>query len=61
MKKLYILALFMVSITMSGQQDPQYTQYMYNMAVNPAYAGSKKPYLQGFYTEISGVVFLELQ
>ena len=28
---------------MSGQQDPQYTQYMYNMAVlNPAYAGSKE-------------------
>lgn len=25
-----------------GQQDPQYTQYMYNtMAVNPAYVGSK--------------------
>ena len=24
-----------------GQQDPQYTQYMYNMNVlNPAYAGS---------------------
>ena len=26
----------------TGQQDPQYTQYMYNMqAVNPAYAGSR--------------------
>lgn len=26
-----------------GQQDPQYTQYMYNMnVVNPAYAGSKE-------------------
>ena len=26
----------------SGQQDPQYTQYMYNLSVvNPAYAGSK--------------------
>ena len=25
-----------------AQQDPQYTQYMYNMSViNPAYAGSK--------------------
>lgn len=28
--------------TVFGQQDPQYTQYMYNMNVlNPAYAGSK--------------------
>ena len=28
--------------TILGQQDPQYTQYMYNMNVlNPAYAGSK--------------------
>lgn len=28
---------------MSAQQDPQYTQYMYNMNVmNPAYAGSKE-------------------
>ncbi len=27
---------------MYGQQDPQYTQYMYNMnVINPAYAGSK--------------------
>jgi type IX secretion system PorP/SprF family membrane protein len=27
---------------MTAQQDPQYTQYMYNMAVvNPAYAGSR--------------------
>lgn len=36
-----ILAL-MSATTMFGQQDPQYTQYMYNMVViNPAYAGSK--------------------
>lgn len=28
--------------TVFGQQDPQYTQYMYNMNIlNPAYAGSK--------------------
>ena len=33
----------MLTITSSyGQQDPQYTHYMYNMnVVNPAYAGSK--------------------
>ncbi len=29
--------------TVFGQQDPQYTQYMYNMnIVNPAYAGSRE-------------------
>ncbi len=29
--------------TITAQQDPQYTQYMYNMnVVNPAYAGSKE-------------------
>ncbi|MCL6296715.1 PorP/SprF family type IX secretion system membrane protein [Jejuia spongiicola] len=42
--KLLIAAiLLLVSITtVYGQQDPQYTQYMYNMNVlNPAYAGSR--------------------
>ena len=41
MKKL-ILLFFTVLIAqqISGQQDPQYTQYMYNMnIINPAYAG----------------------
>ncbi len=37
-----IFSLLLLSIGMQGQQDPQYTQYMYNMNVlNPAYAGSK--------------------
>ena len=38
-----ILVLFIaVAFTTVAQQDPQYTQYMYNQAViNPAYAGSK--------------------
>jgi len=45
MKKLSLLVL-LVSILCTdyatAQQDPQYTQYMYNMnVVNPAYAGSK--------------------
>lgn len=42
MKKLYIILVFLLSATfMRAQQDPQYTQYMYNMnVVNPAYAGS---------------------
>ena len=45
MKKIKLLfgILVLMSITtVFGQQDPQYTQYMYNMNVlNPAYAGSK--------------------
>lgn len=44
MKRLYILiALVTISYSLSAQQDPQYTQYMYNMNVlNPAYAGSSE-------------------
>jgi len=45
MKKLYIIALLVASIFVEvrAQQDPHYTQYMYNMSViNPAYAGSKE-------------------
>ncbi|MDO1502042.1 type IX secretion system membrane protein PorP/SprF [Winogradskyella maritima] len=40
--KCYCLIVFLFGVmTLQGQQDPQYTQYMYNMAVlNPAYAGS---------------------
>ncbi|MBW1654122.1 PorP/SprF family type IX secretion system membrane protein [Flavobacterium quisquiliarum] len=46
MKKIKILIGFFVLIfsasTVFAQQDPQYTQYMYNMnIINPAYAGSK--------------------
>jgi len=41
MKKLYIILAFLFVVQMQAQQDPQYTQYMYNMnVVNPAYAGS---------------------
>jgi len=46
MKKIYIIAFFLGIILIqdiNAQQDPQYTQYMYNMnVVNPAYAGSKE-------------------
>lgn len=43
MKKLIIILIVLIAIKTQGQQDPQYTQYMYNMAVvNPAYAGSKE-------------------
>ena len=45
MKKLYFLtALALIAfIDVNAQQDPNYTQYMYNLSViNPAYAGSKE-------------------
>ncbi|WP_282041997.1 PorP/SprF family type IX secretion system membrane protein [Winogradskyella flava] len=43
MKKLSIIAVLLLAFQMHGQQDPQYTQYMYNMnVINPAYAGSKE-------------------
>ena len=36
--------------SMYGQQDPEYTQYMYNMSViNPAYASVNKAKLGGLY------------
>lgn len=44
MKKIIIALVVLLgySSTTFAQQDPQYTQYMYNQAViNPAYAGSK--------------------
>ena len=42
MKNLVIILLtILFSAQVSGQQDPQYTQYMYNMnIINPAYTGS---------------------
>ncbi|MEL6919392.1 MAG: PorP/SprF family type IX secretion system membrane protein, partial [Bacteroidota bacterium] len=37
-----VLILLGLSFEVSAQQDPQYTQYMYNtQVVNPAYAGSR--------------------
>lgn len=39
----------LIALQMHGQQDPQYTQYMYNMnVINPAYAGSKEHLSFGF-------------
>ena len=42
MKKIItIIAVILFTVSAKAQQDPQYTQYMYNMnIVNPAYAGS---------------------
>lgn len=60
-KYLYILILFSAALLFQdgyAQQDPQYTQYMYNMnVVNPAYAGSKESFsLTGLYrTQWSGI------
>lgn len=45
MKKIYLTLAFAFMIVLDGQaqQDPHYTQYMYNMNImNPAYAGSKE-------------------
>jgi type IX secretion system PorP/SprF family membrane protein len=43
-KKIGLFIIVLVTIFESyGQQDPQYTHYMYNMnVVNPAYAGSRE-------------------
>lgn len=39
---LFIVALFL-SIESYSQQDPQYTQYMYNtMSINSAYTGQRE-------------------
>ncbi|NNK82343.1 MAG: type IX secretion system membrane protein PorP/SprF [Flavobacteriaceae bacterium] len=42
MKKIYIiLIVILFAFQSNAQQDPQYTQYMYNMnVINPAYAGT---------------------
>jgi len=41
MKSVLAIALFVISAVTYGQQDPLYTQYMYNkLAINPGYAGS---------------------
>ena len=46
MKKLFLLTLITSILCVdfaTAQQDPQYTQYMYNQnVVNPAYAGLKE-------------------
>ena len=58
-KKTYVILLFLlVKISSRGfaQQDPQYTQYIYNMAVvNPAYAGSKEGINLGLLSRLQWV------
>ena len=37
-----VLVILFAVLSVKAQQDPQYTQYMYNtMSINPAYAGSR--------------------
>ena len=37
-----VLVILFTVLSVEAQQDPQYTQYMYNtMSINPAYAGSR--------------------
>lgn len=39
----FFIFIFLAVTSVFGQQDPQYTHYMYNMnVVNPAYAGSRE-------------------
>ena len=41
-KKIFLALLLFISLTIYGQQEPHYTQYMYNTSIiNPAYSGSK--------------------
>ena len=41
-KNIFIIIVIFVSLSVQGQQDPHYTQYMYNMnIINPAYAGTQ--------------------
>jgi type IX secretion system PorP/SprF family membrane protein len=42
-KNVLIIAVILFTISARSQQNPQYTQYVYNMnIINPAYAGSKE-------------------
>ncbi|MBF4986343.1 type IX secretion system membrane protein PorP/SprF, partial [Nonlabens mediterrranea] len=41
-KLLTVILLFAFAKAVTAQQDPQYTQYMYNpITINPAYAGNR--------------------
>ena len=40
-KRVLVILILLIALKINAQQDPQYTQYMYNMnVINPAYAGS---------------------
>ncbi len=43
MRNFFSVVIFFLAFKLCAQQDPQYTQYMYNMnVINPAYSGSKE-------------------
>ena len=43
MKKIFLFTILMVSLGAYAQQDPLFTQYMFNkLVVNPAYAGTQE-------------------
>jgi hypothetical protein len=39
--RIILFALLFTGLVSYGQQDAQFTQYMYNTNINPAYAGSR--------------------
>ena len=42
MKIIYLLLALLFTTAASAQQNPQYSQYIFNsMGINPAYTGSK--------------------
>ena len=41
-KRVLVILTLLIAFNINAQQDPQYTQYMYNtVAINPAYAGNR--------------------
>jgi type IX secretion system PorP/SprF family membrane protein len=59
-KIVLFICTLIVTVDLSAQQDPQYSQYMFNqLALNPAYAGSKEAlstavFLRSQWTGIEG-------
>lgn len=54
----FILLILLGTFASNAQQDPQYTQYMYNtQVVNPAYAGSRDALSFGFLYRTQWVSF----
>jgi type IX secretion system PorP/SprF family membrane protein len=57
MKKLILLASCVISLSVSAQQDPLYSQYMLNpLLINPAYAGLNNNFnaIAGYRTQWAG-------
>ena len=53
-----IIAFIFFTICVKSQQNPQYTQYVYNMnIINPAYAGSQEALSLNFLARTQWVGF----